>query len=76
MSHNLVFIKPTDKSIFEANRGPRYHNSTRESSTPLPTAIGQITVKDANLTTVAIYAEASADSKVTGTAQYGVTYPF
>ena len=47
-----------------------------ESSTPPVASIGQITVKDANLTTVAIYAESSADSKVTGTAQYSVTYPF
>ena len=46
-------------------------------SSPLPaTASGQITVKDANLTTVAIYETSSQDSKVMGTAAYGVVYPF
>lgn len=47
-----------------------------ESSTPQASSIGQITLKDANLTTVAIYETASQDSKVAGSAQYGVTYPF
>jgi len=50
--------------------------SPPESSTPPAAVIGQITVKDVNLTTVAIYETASPDSKVTGSAQYGVTYPF
>lgn len=50
--------------------------SLPENPTPMPTSIGQITIKDANLTTVAIYETGSADSKVTGSAQYGVTYPF
>jgi hypothetical protein len=48
-----------------------------ESPTPAPVApIGQITLKDANLTTVAIYETASPDGKVTGSAAYGVVYPF
>jgi len=50
--------------------------SLPESSTPQASSIGQITLKDANLTTVAIYETASQDSKVVGSAQYGVTYPF
>jgi len=50
--------------------------SPPESSTPPAVVIGQITVKDANLTTVAIYETASQDAKVTGSAQYGVIYPF
>ncbi|MCX6704144.1 MAG: hypothetical protein NTZ07_01740 [Candidatus Woesebacteria bacterium] len=50
--------------------------SLPESSASPVAAIGQITVKDANLTTVAIYETGSPDSKVTGSAQYGVVYPF
>jgi hypothetical protein len=50
--------------------------SLPESPTPSASSAGQITVKDANLTTVAIYETASQDSKVTGSAQYGVVYPF
>jgi hypothetical protein len=50
--------------------------SLPESSTPPMDAIGQITVKDANLTAVAVYETASQDAKVTGSAEYGVSYPF
>ena len=49
--------------------------------TPSPTAspeasLGQITVKDANLTTVNVYQDSATDSAVVGTVQFGVTYPF
>lgn len=49
-------------------------NSPPEDSTP--PAIGQITAKDENLTDIAIYEGASQDSKVVGSAKYGVTYSF
>lgn len=39
-------------------------------------AIGQITAKDANLTDIAIYEVGSGDSKVVGSAKYGITYPY
>ncbi len=38
--------------------------------------VGQITAKDANLTDIAIYETASVDSKVVGSAKYGITYPY
>ena len=38
--------------------------------------IGQITAKDANLTEIAIYEANAQESKVAGSAKYGVVYPF
>lgn len=39
-------------------------------------AVGKITVKDANLTEIAIYEQSSQESKVVGSAQYGIVYPY
>ena len=39
-------------------------------------AAGQITAKDANLTEIAIYEANSQESKVVGSAKYGIVYPF
>ncbi|MBI2066243.1 hypothetical protein HYT60_01950 [Candidatus Woesebacteria bacterium] len=39
-------------------------------------ATGQITAKDANLTEIAIYETSSQETKVVGSAKYGVVYPF
>ena len=39
-------------------------------------AAGKITAKDANLTEIAIYEQSSQESKVVGSAQYGITYPY
>jgi len=39
-------------------------------------ATGQVTAKDANLTEIAIYEANSQESKVVGSAKYGVVYPF
>jgi len=50
---------------------------TTPAESPVPlTALGQITAKDANLTNIAIYESESEDSKVVGSAKYGITYPF
>lgn len=38
--------------------------------------LGQITVKDANLTKVPIYETNSQESRIVGSAEYGVVYPF
>jgi len=39
-------------------------------------AAGQITAKDANLTEIAIYEANSQESRVVGSAKFGVVYPF
>jgi len=50
--------------------------SPSESPTPPETTLGQITIKDANLKTIAIYEVSSQDSKTVGSAEYGIVYPF
>ena len=45
-------------------------------ATPAPAAIGQVTIKDANLTQVPIHETSSQESKTVGSAEYGVNYPF
>lgn len=49
--------------------------SLSQNVTP-PVAIGRITAKDANLTTISIYESSSQDSKVVGSAGYGIVYPY
>lgn len=50
---------------------------TLEQSSPLPeSALGQITVKDSNLTDIAIYETESQNSKVVGSAKYEAIYPY
>src|SRR3990167_7363986 len=47
-----------------------------DSVSPTPAVAGQITAKDANLTDIPIYETASAESKVVGSAKYGINYTF
>jgi hypothetical protein len=51
--------------------------TTQADSQPLPEgAVGKITPKDANLTEISIYESNSQESKVLGSAEYGIIYPF
>ncbi len=38
--------------------------------------MGQITIKDRNLTEIAVYETASKDNGIVGSAKYGIVYPF
>ena len=59
------------------NKDVNVLGTTPSQNQALPEGVaGKITAKDANLTEIAIYEQSSQESKVVGSAQYGIVYPY